>query len=69
MEKKKLYKRIISVIACILFTIASCVVWNLAEVWAEATDTNAQLFDCIAVILLFTAMCCSVFYYDQKKEK
>ena len=60
-------KKIIAIIACILCTLGACIVWNEAEVWATATDTNAQLFDCIAVLLLFTALCCSVFYYDQKK--
>lgn len=62
-------KKIIAVVCCVLFTLGACTVWNYAEVWAKATDTNASLFDCIAVILLFSAMCCSVFYYDQKKKK
>ena len=62
-------KRIISVVACILLTLTSCVVWDMAEVWATRFDTNAQLFDCIAVILLFTALCCAVFYYDEKQQK
>ena len=62
-------KKIIAVAGCVLCTFSACVVWNLAEYLADTTDTNAQLFDAIAVILLFTAMCCSVFYYDQKKKR
>ena len=61
-------KKIIAVVACILCTLVACIVWNYAEVLADATDTNAQLFDCGAVILLFTALCCSVFYHDEKKK-
>lgn len=62
-------KKIIALVACVLLTFASCVVWNMAEIWGKATDTNAQLFDAIAVILLFSALCCSVFYYDKKNEQ
>lgn len=62
-------KKIIALVSCVLLTFAACVVWNMAPEWGKVTDTNAQLFDAIAVILLFAAICCSVFYYDKKNEK
>jgi len=66
---KSMVKKIIALVSCVLLTFAACVVWNMAPEWGKATDTNVQLFDAIAVILLFTALCCSVFYYDKKNEQ
>ena len=43
--------------------------WNWAEALAEATDTNAQLFDAFAVICLFAGLICSCLYNEARKDE
>ena len=62
-------KKILAIVLCFVFTWGACVLWNWAEVWAEATDTNAQLFDAFAAICLFAGLACSCLYFDEKKNE
>lgn len=61
-------KKILAVILCLVFTWGACALWCFAEALAESTDTNAQLFDALAVICLFGGLCCSCWYNDERKN-
>lgn len=61
-------KKILAILLCIIFTWGACALWNWAEVWAEATDTNAQLFDAFAALSLFAALACSCWFNEERKN-
>lgn len=62
-------KKILAILLCIVFTWGACALWNWAEVLAEATDTNAQLFDAFAVICLFAGLICSCWFNEIRKDE
>ena len=61
-------RKIIAVVSCVLCTLGACALWNYAEILANKLDTNEQFFDFAAIILLFTALCCSCIYNDERKK-
>jgi len=61
-------KKILAIILCMIFTWGACVLWNWSEAWAEATDTNPQLFDAFAAIALFAGLACSCWFNEERKK-
>ena len=49
-------KLFISFAFCVIFAWGALALWNWAEVLAKMTDTNAQLFDFLAVLSLVVSM-------------
>ena len=60
-------KKLLPILFCIFFAWSGLAIWNWAESLAEITDTNAQLFDAIAALLIVAALSCSCWYHDIKK--
>ena len=61
-------KKVISVVLFIVFTWGAIAVWNWADVLAETTQTNAQLFDAIASFLLLLAIVFTCVFNDEQKK-
>lgn len=66
---KFIMKKIIAIILCMVFAWGSLALWNWAEILAEATDTNAQLFDFFAALCFIVSMCCSCWFNETRKNE
>ena len=66
---KDIMKKFIAIILCMVFAWGSLALWNWAEILAEATDTNAQLFDFFAALCFIVALCCSCWFNETRKNE
>lgn len=61
-------KKLISIVLCVVFTFGAVLTWDQADVLAERFHTSDNLYEGIATVLIFAALCCSVVFNEERKN-